>query len=84
MVRIDSFKEARMRGDTDIEHNVCEKVGFSEFLDEFLEDRDGEFGDLIVEFEIGAGEVSVEGIFRFDLVKELVNEFDDFVLVIIC
>jgi len=84
VVRIDSFKEARMRGDTDIKHNVGEEVGFSEFLEEFLEDGDGEFRDLIVEFEISAGEISVESVFRFDFVKEFVNEFYDFVLIIIC
>ena len=83
MVRIDGFKEARMRGDTDIEHDIGEEVRFTEFVDEFLEDRNGEFRDFIVEFQISAGKISIEGIFRFDFVKELVNKFHNLVLVII-
>ncbi len=83
MVRIDLFKEARIGGDADIEHDVGEEIGFSEFIDEFLEDGDGEFGDFVVEFKISAGKISVEGVFGFDFVQEFVNEFNNLVLVIV-
>lgn len=83
MVRVDGFEEARIGGNADIEHDVGEEVGFSEFRDEFLEDRDGEFRDFVVEFKVSAGEVSVEGVFGFDFVQEFVNEFHNLVLVIV-
>lgn len=82
-VWVDSTEELWVRCYSDIEHDISEKVGFSELCHKLLKDGRSELTKLIIEFQISVSEIGIEGIFRFNLVHKFVNKSSKFVLVFI-